>query len=288
MSQQDQLGVRALKLLAEEWTVAVLRGLAGGALRPIELERALPDAGHAVLVLRLRHLLDGGLLTCEHRPGVPPQARSVGVPHEARYSLTDAGRMLLEVTAEAGRWEEIWCSQLERRGRAGVLAVRLLADRYTREIMLLLADGALSPADLGGRVCGLGRSALRRRLGELVLGGLLRRGRGRVLRYELTAGGRRPAVTCTTCCACSRRSLRSPSRWRASAGCTWTRAARMTPISIWRHKRAVFSPPRVPPRRQRRRSATRPPRRGVTRCSTGRGRSRSAATRRCWRPSSRR
>ena len=194
MSQQDQLGVRALKLLAEEWTVAVLRGLAGGALRPIELERALPDAGHSVLVLRLRHLLDGGLVTCEHRPGVPPQARSAGVPHEARYSLTDAGRMRLEVTAEAGRWEEIWCSQLERRGPAGVLAVRLLADRYTREIMLLLADGALSPADLGGRVCGLGRSALRRRLGELVLGGLLRRGRGRVLRYELTAGARHLAL----------------------------------------------------------------------------------------------
>src|ERR1039458_8228695 len=151
---------------------------AGVGRRPIELERALPDAGHSVLVLRLRHLLDGGLLTCEHRPGVPPQARSVGVPHEARYSLTDAGRMLLEVTAEAGRWEEIWCSQLERRGRAGVLAVRLLADRYTREIMLLLADGALSPADLGGRVCGLGRSALRRRLRGLVLGGLVRGGAG--------------------------------------------------------------------------------------------------------------
>jgi DNA-binding HxlR family transcriptional regulator len=102
--------------------------------------------------------------------------------------------MLLEVTAEAGRWEELWCSQLERRGPAGVLAVRLLADRYTREIMLLLADGPLSPADLGGRVCDLGRSALRRRLGELVLDGLLRRGRGRVLRYELTAGARHLAL----------------------------------------------------------------------------------------------
>jgi DNA-binding HxlR family transcriptional regulator len=195
MSQQDQLGVRALKLLAEESMVAVLRGLAEGALRPAELEHALPDVGHSVMMRRLRHLLDCELVTCEHQPGLPPHARSAGVPHEARYSLTDAGRMLLEVTAEAGRWEEIWCSQLERRGPAGVLAVRLLADRYTREIMLLLADGSLSPADLGGRVCGLGRSALRRRLGELVLAGLLkRRGRERVLRYELTAGARHLAL----------------------------------------------------------------------------------------------
>jgi DNA-binding HxlR family transcriptional regulator len=194
MSRQDQLGVRALKLLAEESMVPVLRGLAEGALRPAELEQRLPDVGHSVLMRRLRHLLESELVTYEHQPGLPPHARSAGVPHEAHYSLSDAGRMLLEVTAEACRWEEIWCSQLERRGPAGVLAVRLLADRYTREIMLLLADGPVSPADLGGRVCGLGRSALRRRLGELVLGGLLRRGRGRVLRYELTAGARHLAL----------------------------------------------------------------------------------------------
>jgi DNA-binding HxlR family transcriptional regulator len=195
MSQQDQLGVRALKLLAEEWTVAVLRGLADGALRPIELEHRLPDAGHSVVVLRLRHLLESELVTCEHQPGLPPHARSPGVPREAHYSLTDAGRMLLEVTAEACRWEEIWCPQDERRGPAGVLAIKLIADDHTREIMLLLADGPLSPADLGGCVRDLGRSALRRRLGELVLGGLLeQRKRGRVSRYELTAGARHLAL----------------------------------------------------------------------------------------------
>jgi DNA-binding HxlR family transcriptional regulator len=195
MSQQDQLGVCALKLLAEESMVAVLRGLAEGALRPAELEHALPDVGHSVLMRRLRHLLESELVTCEHQPGLPPHARSAGVPREAHYSLTDAGRMLLEVTAEACRWEEIWCPQDERRGQAGVLAIKLIADDHTREIMLLLADGPLSPADLGGRVCDLGRSALRRRLGELVLGGLLeQRKRGRVSLYELTAGARHLAL----------------------------------------------------------------------------------------------
>jgi hypothetical protein len=61
MSQQDQLGARALKLLAGESMVAVLRALADGALRPTELEQRLPDAGHSVVMRRLRHLLDSEL-----------------------------------------------------------------------------------------------------------------------------------------------------------------------------------------------------------------------------------
>lgn len=195
MSQQDQLGVRALKLLAEESMVAVLRCLADGALRPAELEQRLPDVGHSVVMRRLRHLLESELVTYEHQPGLPPHARSAGIPHEARYSLSDAGRMLLDVAAEASRWEEIWCSQAERHGPAGVLAVRLLADRYTREIMLLLADGPLCTKDLDKQAPDLGRSALRRRLRELIFAGLLeQRKRGRVPLYELTAGARHLAL----------------------------------------------------------------------------------------------
>ena len=195
MSQQDQLGARALKLLAEESMVAVLRGLADGALRPAELEQRLPDAGHSPVMRRLRHLLESELVTCEHQPGLPPHARSAGVPREAHYSLTDAGRMLFEVTAEACRWEQTWCPQDERRGPAGVLAIKLIAVDHTREIMLLLADGPLSPADLGGCVRDLGRSALRRRLREMIFAGLLeQRKRGRVSLYELTAGARHIAL----------------------------------------------------------------------------------------------
>lgn len=50
MSQQDQIGVPALKLLAEEWMVAILHGLAEGARRPAELERGLPDGGHSLVI----------------------------------------------------------------------------------------------------------------------------------------------------------------------------------------------------------------------------------------------
>ena len=151
----------------------------------------LPDVAHSVVMRRLRHLLDRELVIHEHRPGQPPHARSAPIPHEARYDLTDAGRMLLEVTAEAGRWEQTWCSQDERREPAGALAIKLTADEHTRKIGLLLADGPLSTKDLDRRAPELCRSALRRRLRELVLAGLLeRRVRGRNSRYELTSRAR--------------------------------------------------------------------------------------------------
>jgi len=196
MSQQDQLGVRVLRLLAEEWMVAILGRLADGALRPAELEHALPGAGHSVVMRRLRHLLDSGLVTYEHRPGQPPHARSAPIPHEAHYNLTDAGRMLLEVTAEAGRWEQTWASQDERRDPAGTLAIKLTADEHMRKITLLLVDGPLCTTDLDTRTPDLCRSALRRRLRDLVLAGLLeRRDGGRIpLLYELTDGARHLAL----------------------------------------------------------------------------------------------
>lgn len=198
MSEQDQLGVPVLKLLAEEWMVAVLRGLADGALRPAELEHALSGAGHSVVMRRLRHLLDCELVTYDHRPGVPPHANNAGTPHEAHYKLTDAGRMLLEVTAEANRWEQTWCSQDERREPAGTLAIKLTADEHTRKIGLLLADGPLSTKDLDRHAPDLCRSALRRRLRELVLTGLLeRRKRGRNSLYEMTAQARHLAHVAT-------------------------------------------------------------------------------------------
>jgi DNA-binding HxlR family transcriptional regulator len=195
MSQEEQLGVRALKLLAQGSMVEILRGLADGALRPAELERRLTDVGHSVVIRRLRHLRDSRLVSYEHRPGLPPHARNAGIPHEARYSLTDPGRMLLKVADEAGRWQQTWCSREERSGPAGSLAIKLTADPHMRKITLLLADGPLCTKDLEWRTQELGRSALRRRLRELVLAGLLeQRKPGRVPRYELTTSARHLAL----------------------------------------------------------------------------------------------
>jgi len=191
MRRQDQLGVRALKLLAEKQMVPILRGLSGGARRPAELERGLSGGGHAAVMRCLHHLLERELVTYERRPGQPPHARSAPIPHQAHYSLTDAGRMLLEIVAEAGRWERRWCAQAERGASAGAAAIKAIADDHTRKIMLLLTDGPLCTKDLDERAADLGRSALRRRLRDGVSTGLLeRRRRGRVPTYELTAAAR--------------------------------------------------------------------------------------------------
>jgi DNA-binding HxlR family transcriptional regulator len=192
MSPPDQLGVGALQLLAEEQMVSVMRGLAAGALRPAQLERRLPEVGHSMVMRRLRRLLDRGLVSYERQRGVPPRACKPGVSHQARYDLTKPGRMLLEIAAEAARWEQMWRSPAERRGRpAGTPAIKLSADRHMRKITLLLADGPLGSRDLDERAPDLCRSALLRRLRELVLAGLLeQRRRGAVPLYELTIAAR--------------------------------------------------------------------------------------------------
>jgi DNA-binding HxlR family transcriptional regulator len=193
-SQQGQGGVGALKLLAEEWMVAIVRGLAQGSMRPAELERELADGGHSAVMRRLRHLLDRELVSYERRPGLPPHGLSAAIPRQAHYNLTDAGRTLLVVPAEAARWERRWRPQADRGAAAGVSAIRLLADDHTRKILLLLADGPLRTNDLDERALDLGRSALRRRLRGLLLAGVLERsGRERTPVYELTAGARQLA-----------------------------------------------------------------------------------------------
>jgi DNA-binding HxlR family transcriptional regulator len=191
MAERDQLGLRTLQLLAEDWMVSVLTGLADGPIRPAELERGLPHAGHSVVIRRLRGLLDGELVSCEHQSGVPPHPGSTAVPRRAYYSLTDAGRTLGEVTSEADRWEQTWCSELERGAPPGILALGLSANQRTRKIMLALADGPLAVRDVHTRLPDLRSSTLRRRLSNLVLGGLLERQElGRVQRYGLTARAR--------------------------------------------------------------------------------------------------
>ena len=192
MAERDQLGVRALQLLGEDWMISVLGGLANGPIRPAELERGLPHAGHSVVIRRLRRLLQSKLVSLDHKSGIPPHPGSAAVPHRAYYGLTDPGRMLLEVTAGAEHWEQTWCSQLERGNPAGILAIGLSANQRTRNIMLTLADGPLAVTEMHAELLpDLASSTLRRRLSNLVLGGLLERQEvGRVQRYGLTSRAR--------------------------------------------------------------------------------------------------
>ncbi len=99
--------------------------------------------------------------------------------------------MLREVTAAADRWEQEWCSQLERGVPPGIVAIGLSANRRTRKIMLALADGPLAVRDLQLRLPEVRRTTLRRRLSNLILEGLLERQEvGQIQLYELTSRAR--------------------------------------------------------------------------------------------------
>jgi DNA-binding HxlR family transcriptional regulator len=94
-SEDSQSGVSVLRLLAEKSTVAIMRELASGPLRPSEIKRRLPSVTHSALMRRLAELVERGAVTRE---------RVVGLSPRAYYSLTYAGRALLEIPDAAARW----------------------------------------------------------------------------------------------------------------------------------------------------------------------------------------
>jgi DNA-binding HxlR family transcriptional regulator len=178
----DRLGVSTLRLLAEGSTVQVMRELTGAPLRPNDLKRRLPDVAHSALMRQLAELAQKGAVRHERIAGMPPRAY---------YSLTDAGHALLRIPEASARWERQWLPQT-RRHAPGARALRLLADERARAIVRTLADEPLRPIELERRLPGVGRSATRRRLGPLVLDGILTRTEenGQV-RYALSASARR-------------------------------------------------------------------------------------------------
>ncbi len=173
--------------------IAVLRALADGPLRPQHLEREL-GAAHAVVFERLGRLLDCGVLSYEHQAGTPPRAHKAGVPRRALYGLRDAGRALLEIPAQAERWERAWQVSPKSSRASGAMPIKLLADPHDREILLALAGGALRTAEVAASAPEIGRSALRRRLQNLVREGMLQAHEaGRTRTYELTCAARQLA-----------------------------------------------------------------------------------------------
>lgn len=89
---------RASEILADRWTVLIVRELLAGVCRFNELDRGLPGISRALLVERLRRLELAGLL--ERRAG------PAGGPVE--YHLTPAGRELQRVVDTLGGWGARW------------------------------------------------------------------------------------------------------------------------------------------------------------------------------------
>jgi DNA-binding HxlR family transcriptional regulator len=89
---------RASEILADRWTVLIIRELLAGIHRFNDLDRGLPGISRALLVERLRRLEQTGVLERRLSP--------VGRPVE--YCLTPAGRQLQRVIDVLGGWGARW------------------------------------------------------------------------------------------------------------------------------------------------------------------------------------
>jgi DNA-binding HxlR family transcriptional regulator len=89
---------RASEILADRWTPLIMRELLSGSRHFNEIHRGLPGISRSLLVSRLQHLEDNGIL--ERQAGTRP--------HVSEYALTEAGTEVRDVIQHLGAWGVKW------------------------------------------------------------------------------------------------------------------------------------------------------------------------------------
>ena len=90
---------RALDLVGDKWTLLIVRDLAAGPRRFVELQRVLPGISTEQLRSRLNRMVADGMLTRKRYREVPPRVD---------YSLTERARELMPILGELARWGYEW------------------------------------------------------------------------------------------------------------------------------------------------------------------------------------
>src|SRR5918996_5753441 len=98
---------RALDLVGDKWTLLIVRDLAGGPRRFVELQRVLPGISTEQLRSRLNRMVADGLLTRQRYREVPPRVD---------YELTERARELMPVLGALARWGYVWTWSGPRQG----------------------------------------------------------------------------------------------------------------------------------------------------------------------------
>jgi DNA-binding HxlR family transcriptional regulator len=110
---------RALDLVGDKWTLLIVRDLAAGPRRFVELQRVLPGISTEQLRSRLNRMVADGMLTRQRYREVPPRVD---------YELTPRARDLLPVLGALARWGYEWAWSPPRSGeRVDVGAIFRLA-----------------------------------------------------------------------------------------------------------------------------------------------------------------
>ena len=100
---------RALDLVGDKWTLLIVRDLASGPRRFIELQRVLPGISTEQLRSRLNRMVADGLLTRKRYREVPPRVD---------YELTERARDLMPVLGALARWGYEWAWSAPRSSEA--------------------------------------------------------------------------------------------------------------------------------------------------------------------------
>jgi DNA-binding HxlR family transcriptional regulator len=124
---------RALDLVGDKWTLLIVRDLAAGPRRFVELQRVLPGISTEQLRSRLNRMVADGMLTRQRYREVPPRVD---------YELTERARELMPILGELARWGYAWAWGTPRQSEAVDIAA-----------MFRLAPGLVHPsAGLHGTV----------------------------------------------------------------------------------------------------------------------------------------
>jgi DNA-binding HxlR family transcriptional regulator len=100
---------RALDLVGDKWTLLIIRDLAAGPRRFVELQRVLPGISTEQLRSRLNRMVADGLLTRQRYREVPPRVD---------YELTERARDVLPVVGALATWGYSWAWGPPRPGEA--------------------------------------------------------------------------------------------------------------------------------------------------------------------------
>ncbi|HWD69061.1 MAG TPA: helix-turn-helix domain-containing protein [Solirubrobacteraceae bacterium] len=130
---------RALDIVGDKWTLLIVRDLAAGPRRFVELQRVLPGISTEQLRSRLNRMVADGMLTRKRYREVPPRVD---------YELTPRARDLMPVLAELALWGYRWAWSQPRPGeRVDVGAILRLVPGLVRgdgqrgEVECTITDG---------------------------------------------------------------------------------------------------------------------------------------------------
>jgi DNA-binding HxlR family transcriptional regulator len=123
---------RALDLVGDKWTLLIVRDLAAGPRRFVELQRVLPGISTEQLRSRLNRMVADGMLTRKRYREVPPRVD---------YALTERARDLMPVLGELARWGYEWAWSSPRDGETVQVGA-----------IFRLAPGLAPPNGAGGTV----------------------------------------------------------------------------------------------------------------------------------------